>query len=241
MLLSSTTRSGGDATGLPGAMPFGVLSRRAAMLGAVTIAGFTASFPRPVGPAAAITSAASLASADAALIAHAGRIVALARRCETVVDHLAGLEDRVDDLCPGPDPLPKPPLRSFMSETPTPTGRVVHIVQDHEPDPAWVEWEDATAAVKAAHERREIDAGARLGLPEIYRRSARMDRRRDRWAADLAAMRPTTLAGLAAKASAMTALLGEDWMTQRDAVERHSALLSAVLNDAVRLGTGASA
>ena len=245
MHTSTSTRSGGNVPALPGATPRPrptALSRRNAIGAAAAIAlSLTSINAASAGALARPVVIAASASPDVDLITFADRLVTLATRCEAVADHRATIEDRVFLSCPRPEPFQKPAGNRPSPETATVTETVFTIERSHEPEPARVRWEEATAATTAAHEKQQRAEETRLGLPEVARRHDRMMRRCDRWAADLAAMKPLTVEGLGAKASAMMLLAGKDRMSHEIEVARYAALVMSVLADAVRLGATGSA
>ncbi len=243
--MSSTTRSGGDATGLPGAMMRPeALSRRNALGAAAAVAlSLAAIVGAPSTVTAAPVAISSMVSPDADLIALANRIAALAIRCRAVADCRATIEDRVFRLCQQPDPLPKPEQASghSITETTTATATIYTIERPHERDPALVRWEEASAAAQAAHDERTRAEEARLGLPAVERRYDRMARCCDRWAAQLATMQPATTAGLTAKAAAIQALVGDNRFSREIEVGHYADLVMSLVADALRLGSGATA
>lgn len=238
-LSMSTTRESESATGLPKAMRPEALSRRNALGAAAAIAlGLTSIGAATAGTLAQPTAIIVSAASDTDLIAFADRLVALARRCDAATDRRIGIEDRIFERCPAPEPLLRPNVADNIDEMRTPTERVFTIRQSIKSDPALVRWEEATAAAKAAHERQQEAMATQLGLHEVKQRCSRMDRRRDRWATDLATMRPVTAAGLAAKTAAVLALLGTDRASLDIEIAHRGDFVMSVLADAVRLGTG---
>ena len=235
-----TTRFDGNTPGSHRPMPFGVLSRRTALFGAVTIAGFGASFAKPATARPTIVGAVTPISQDADLIALANRVVALAAREQEVSDRIASIDGAITRKIGFPPHHPRPSI-GLQTKTEVVGDMLVSTltrpVNLTERDAIL----DAHDAAVAAYEQRLDRMQQRFGLPSLEKRADRMARRRDRWTTNLANMRPATAAGLASKAAAMTALMGDDWMSQADAARRHADLLGAVLADAVQFGAGGRA
>ena len=229
------TRLGGNATTLPGAVPFGALSRRSALFGAVTIAGFGASFAHPAAAVPTISGAVSPISADANLIELAGRVEALARRCSDGAARRRVLQNRIHAAWPWPEDPPYP-TRSTSSIKETAGGQVMTISIPKTPNPALIEWTQARDDARNARNRGQKAMEDRVGLTRAYRQGGRMRRRLERWSDILTATEPATTKGLAAKASAVLAL-----SQGSNDLEDRSEIIGAVLRDAMRLGTGVAA
>ncbi len=173
---------------------------------------------------------------DAALIDLAGRVERLSRRCQTVADRRATLEDRL--MVDGPKrpvPPPTPSTDQRIVDTSTATVTTLTVTGPKSGDPAWVEWERVRDTDAAIYERDRTAMEERLGLSEVCSRHNRMWCRLRRWTEDLAKVRPTTSAGLAAKASAMLSLIGPGCWAAAEALTEHNDLALSILRDAVAI------
>ena len=105
----------------------------------------------------------------------------------------------------------------------------VDAIHPHPPMPV-------TNAVYHAYYAETRPTEDRIGLTLLRKVGRRMAERQDRWASDLAAMEPSSSAGLGAKAEAVLAI--DDLAGEAEGAER---LLLSLLRDAVRLGGGVHA
>ena len=183
------------------------LSRRGALRGSLA-----ASLGLAAGVAPVLAAPVAIDS-DAVLIAFAGRVERLVRKCNASSERQSDIADEVSRTLGFP-----PHAEEFDTRA------------------AW-------EAACEAHERAEKAMEARLGLPNVERRFDRMWSRLHRWCAQLAGMHPQTLAGLAAKAGPLSAIGKRtvtcgNW-GQVD--EYAHALAITLAHDTVRLGRGGAA
>ncbi len=166
-------------------------------------------------------------SAAAALGLAAGVAPALAMVAPVEGKSLASADDALIDLAGR--------ISTLATRRRAATGRVERLemqVEAVHPRPPLPVTNDVFHAYRAEIRPTE----ERIGLVHLRKMRRRSAERLDRWASDLAAMEPSTPAGLAAKAGAVLAI--DDLCGESAGAE---ALILSLLRDAVRLGGGAHA
>lgn len=186
----------------------------------------------------------ALNPADAALIDFAGRTVALARRQEQVARQRGDAQGVIDewDFANRPDEPEVRRARSRMVTTDlsTATHRIMQFSEPLDDGDAQGEAELlAFKEARQAHKRAVADKVAQSRVPYLTKLSDRMWSRLIRSVEQLTDMRPSTLAGLAAKATVIEALAETDsdtaeWWGQNlgrsvteDAIRLHASLVLA--------------
>ena len=215
------------------------LSRRAALFGAVASTGFLAAAGAPsLAKGEAITALPSaLNPADAALIDFAGRTVALAHLQERVANKKADAKAVIDrwDFAnkPAVPEIPEGRSRVVATDLSTATHRIMQFSEPLDDGDAQVEADlFAFREARNAHKRAVADMTAQSRVPYLTKLSNRMWNRLIRAIERLTDMQPSTLAGLAAKASVIEVLAETDdeladWWGEN--------LLRSVAEDAMRL------
>ena len=229
-----------ECTLAPGALPApaplpslsAALSRRNALFGALAIG---------TGAAAGELAAMALPSIlptpfDAELIEFAGRTVALAQRHEHVESQRNDAQAEIDrwDFAnkPKAPELPNLYSRAVASDLSTATHHVVQYSVPLDESDAQAAASVAFKEARRAHKAAVADKVAQSSVPSMTKLSDSIWQQLIRSVEQLADMKPSTLAGLAAKASVVEVLSETDsdievWWGQN--------LLRSVAEDAIRL------
>ncbi len=188
-------------------------SRRRAVFGAVAATGFLAT----AGASAMANGTPPIVNpADAALIEFASRTVALARRQDAVLRQRIDAESAIDqwNFANSPDEpeMPKARSRMVITDLSTATHRIMQFSDPLDGDDGAQGEADLLAYKEAckAHKRAVADKMAQSRVPYLTKLADRMWQRLIRSVERLTDMQPTTLAGLAAKASVIEALAETD-------------------------------
>ncbi len=158
----------------------------------------------------------ALGPIDATVIACTGRTVALVRRLDRALELRADAEEVIDrwDFANKPEvpDLPKARSRMVVTDLSTATHRIMQFSEplddgDQEPGEADLL---AYREAREAHKRAVADKMAQSRVPHLSKLFERTQKRLIRSVERLTEMQPTTLAGLAAKASVIEALAETD-------------------------------